>query len=49
MTFKYMKITQAGWIEIIPSCVYFFSMQKDQTHFYCEKDEGKFIPIKSSK
>ena len=49
MTFKYMKITQAGWIDLIPSCIYFFEMQRDNTYLYCEGEDREIIPIKSSK
>lgn len=36
MTFKYLQITPGGWVEIIPSCMYYFEMQRDQTYLYIE-------------
>lgn len=36
MTFKYLKITIGGWVELIPSCVYYLEMQRDQTYIYVD-------------
>lgn len=49
MTFKLMKLTTAGWIEIIPSCLFYFQMQKDFTFLYMEGEYKENISFKEKK
>lgn len=41
MTLKIMKLTTAGWTQIVPSCMYFFEMQRDQTFLFRKDSQMK--------